>query len=99
MLKFRRLSAVAGVVTFAWVLGAPAAAFAQAALAAPSDAVLSKAWRDLPRLEEMIRPTPQESHWSRIPWMIDMKAAREKAAAAGKPLVVWTMAGEPLGHC
>jgi hypothetical protein len=51
------------------------------------------------QLLTMIKPAPNESLWSDIPWMMDLPAARKKAAAEGKPLVVWTMSGEPLGHC
>ena len=51
------------------------------------------------RLRRLILPGPDESHWARIPWMIDFPEARRKAAAAGKPLVVWRMVGEPLGFC
>jgi hypothetical protein len=48
---------------------------------------------------KLIKPAADESYWSEIPWMMDLAAARRKAAAEGKPLVVWTMSGEPLGHC
>ena len=46
-----------------------------------------------------IKPAVFESAWSDIPWMLDLTAARRKAAAEGKPLFVWTMSGEPLGQC
>lgn len=49
------------------------------------------------RTMELIKPTPAESAWSSIPWMIDMNTARKKAAQEGKPLVIWTNGGEPLG--
>jgi hypothetical protein len=48
---------------------------------------------------EMIKPTWRESSWSQIPWMLDLTAARNKAAAEGKPLFVWSMSGEALGQC
>jgi hypothetical protein len=51
------------------------------------------------QLQNLVRPTPAESVWTTIPWMIDMWAARQKAAAEDKPLVVWSMSGEALGHC
>jgi hypothetical protein len=50
-------------------------------------------------LQELIRPTADESYWSQIPWLINMWDAQQKAAAEGKPIVVWSMAGEPLGTC
>ena len=51
------------------------------------------------RLQKLIKPAPDESYWSEVPWLIDLAEARRRAAAAGKPLVVWSMAAEPLGHC
>jgi len=52
-----------------------------------------------PRLHGLIKPRADEWKWARIPWMGDLAEARKKAAAEGKPLYVWTMAGEPLGQC
>ncbi len=46
-----------------------------------------------------IKPSRDESAWSNIHWMTDLWEARQKAAKEGKPLVVWTMSGEPLGFC
>ena len=51
------------------------------------------------KLVKLIKPTPQESYWSKIPWLRDMNVARKRAAAQGKPLVVWSMSGEALGTC
>jgi hypothetical protein len=54
---------------------------------------------DFARLHAAIKPQAGEWSWARIPWMSDLGAARRRAAAEGKPLYVWTMAGEPLGQC
>jgi hypothetical protein len=51
------------------------------------------------KLHALVKPRPDEWKWARIPWMSDLAEARKKAAAEGKPLYVWTMAGEPLGQC
>ena len=51
------------------------------------------------KLHSLIKPQSGEWAWARIPWMSDLGEARKKAAAEGKPLYVWTMAGEPLGQC
>ena len=70
-----------------------------AALAPPgqaSDAIPPERFQEFLTL---IKPAPEESLWSSIPWMGDLTRARRKAAAEGKPLYVWTMAGEPLGMC
>jgi hypothetical protein len=53
------------------------------------------------KLHKLLSPGPHESHWMTVPWMpsSDIYAARKKAAAEGKPLLLWYMAGEPLGTC
>jgi len=50
-------------------------------------------------LHRLIRPRPGEARWEEVPWMpsSDIWAARRKAAAEGKPILLWYMAGEPLG--
>jgi len=37
-------------------------------------------------IHKQIRPQPGESRWMDIPWLTDLHAARQKAAAEGKPL-------------
>jgi hypothetical protein len=49
------------------------------------------------KLFALIRPTADESKWLQIPWRTDLTAARQEAAAAGKPLLLWEMDGHPLG--
>jgi hypothetical protein len=56
----------------------------------------TESWR---QLHSLVKPQSEEWKWARIPWMGDLAEARKKAAAEGKPLYVWTMAGEPLGQC
>ena len=51
------------------------------------------------RLHREIRPRPGEAVWAEIPWMYDLHKARQKAAAEGKPLCVWRMAGDPTAVC
>jgi hypothetical protein len=48
---------------------------------------------------QLIRPQPGESPWMRIPWMTSLWEARQKAAAMGKPLLIWGAGGHPLGLC
>ena len=52
-------------------------------------------------LHQLIKPGAGEARWAQVPWMpsTDIWAARKKAAAEGKPLFIWYMAGEPLGTC
>jgi hypothetical protein len=51
------------------------------------------------RLHKEIRPRPGESSWAEISWSYDLHKARQKAAAEGKPLCIWRMAGDPTGTC
>jgi hypothetical protein len=52
-------------------------------------------------LHRLIKPQAGEARWEAVPWMLssDIWAARRKAAEEGKPLLLWYMAGEPLGTC
>ncbi len=49
------------------------------------------------KLQALIRPTAAEEKWLQIPWRTDLTSARQEAAAAGKPLLLWEMDGHPLG--
>ena len=53
------------------------------------------------KVHDLIKPDLGEAKWARVPWMrsTNIWAARRKAAAEGKPLFLWYMAGEPLGMC
>jgi hypothetical protein len=55
--------------------------------------------KDFQRLYDSIRPQPGESPWRDIDWMTSIRGAREKAAAEGKPILVFTAAdGSPLAR-
>jgi len=47
------------------------------------------------KLRALIKPLP--GGFDDIPWMTDLWEARKKAAAEGKPLLVWVGDGHPLG--
>ncbi len=52
------------------------------------------------KLQALIKPQPGESLWRHIPWETSLTAARQKAAIAGKPLLIWSGGGSaPLGGC
>ena len=52
------------------------------------------------KLLTLIKPQPGELRFHEIPWLIDVWEARRKAAAEGKPILVWSGAGgSPLGVC
>ena len=47
-------------------------------------------------LMELLTPDA-DAPWRSIAWRIDLLAAQREAAAARKPLFLWTMDGHPLG--
>ena len=54
---------------------------------------------DFTRLRNAIRPQPGESPWREVDWMTSIRGARQKAAAEGKPILVFTAAdGSPLAR-
>jgi hypothetical protein len=52
------------------------------------------------KLRELIRPQEGESNWRRVDWLTSLHEARLKAAAEGKPILLWSGGGAPpLGGC
>jgi hypothetical protein len=49
------------------------------------------------QLQQLIEPQPDEDKWAQIPWMTSLWQARKRAAAEGKPILLWEMDGHPLG--
>ena len=81
----------AGVFLAATLLGgaSPSRAAGGAAPPVPPD--------QFGRLHALIRPAPGESKWAAIPWETCLWTARRKAAAEGKPLLIWAATeGHPL---
>jgi hypothetical protein len=52
---------------------------------------------DMARLTKTIRPMTGEDPFATIPWETNLWEARVKAAAEGKPILLWEMDGHPLG--
>jgi hypothetical protein len=48
------------------------------------------------KLRTVIKPAATEDKWAQIPWQTDLWEARRKAAAEGKPILLWEMDGHPL---
>ena len=44
-----------------------------------------------------VPPKPGEDQFATIPWATSLWEARQKAAAEGKPILLWEMDGHPLG--
>jgi hypothetical protein len=52
------------------------------------------------KLFEMIKPQTGELRFQQIPWLLSVWDARKKAAAEGKPILVWAgSGGAPIGGC
>lgn len=49
------------------------------------------------RLHTLLRPHDGEDRWAEIPWLTSLWEARKRAAAEGKPILLWEMDGHPLG--
>ena len=64
-------------------------------LAAPAAGPIDPA--EFGRLHGLIKPAASEASWARVPWRTNLWEARQKAAAEGKPILLWEMDGHPLG--
>lgn len=52
------------------------------------------------KLHMLIKPQPGELRFHEIPWLLDIWETRKKAAAEGKPILVWAgSGGAPIGGC
>ncbi|MSR32013.1 MAG: hypothetical protein EXR99_10955 [Gemmataceae bacterium] len=49
------------------------------------------------KAQALIKPSPDEEAWAKIPWLTGLWQAREIAAKEGKPILLWEMDGHPLG--
>lgn len=47
----------------------------------------------------VIKPRPDENKWQQIPWVTDVNAGLRQARAERRPLLLWTVMGEPLDEC
>jgi hypothetical protein len=67
------------------------------ALQPPSVAAPPLSPADAAKLRAAIKPRDGEDPFDTIPWETSLWDARVKAAAAGKPIILWEMDGHPLG--
>ena len=88
-MRLREGLVVVGVLS---CVGCPAAA-----LAAEPPPITAA---ELEPLHRLIRPAADESRWREVPWLLNTVEARRKAAAEGKPILVWYGGGSPpIGAC
>jgi hypothetical protein len=50
----------------------------------------------LGKLQALIKPQADEEKFMQVPWMTNLWDARKKAAAVGRPILLWEMDGHPL---
>lgn len=61
------------------------------------DGILPSQFREL---RDLIRPQAGESRWREVEWLTSLQEARVRAAAEGKPILLWSGGGAPpLGGC
>ena len=54
---------------------------------------------DAAALARLIKPQAGESRWAAIPWLTNLKEARERAVREDKPLFLWRAGGgDTLGR-
>ncbi len=46
---------------------------------------------------DSVLPTDDEDRFLSVPWRTNLEAARREAQAAGKPIYLWIMVGNPQG--
>ena len=71
------------------------AALCLAALSAPAAEPIPAG--QFSALRNLVKPGANEDRWASIPWRTSLWQARQDAAKAGKPIVLWEMDGHPLG--
>jgi hypothetical protein len=73
--------------------------FACAAVALAGEQIPAIETDQFQNLHVLIKPQPGESPWRKIAWLTSVTEARRKAAAEGKPMVIFTAAdGSPLSR-
>ena len=53
--------------------------------------------REFAKIHTLIKPARGEDKYTQIPWLTSLWEARQRAAAEGKPILLWEMDGHPLG--
>ena len=54
---------------------------------------------ELGKLAAVVKPTPAELKWQQIPWITDVNEGRRLAKAEKRPLLLFTIVGDPLDEC
>jgi len=54
---------------------------------------------ELTRRTSVIKPRADENKWQQIPWITDVSAGLRQSRAEQRPVLLWTIMGEPLDEC
>jgi len=81
-------------LTTRWVLALGSLPILLAGLARSAEPIAPK---EFAALQALIKPSANEEKWTEIPWLASLWEARQRAAAQGKPILLWEMDGHPLG--
>ena len=74
-----------------------ASAQAPVPAATPAEALTTTTFA---QYQKQIKPQPGESRWMNLPWLLDLHEARQKAAAEGKPIFIYSSGGSTgIGSC
>ena len=92
----RRLLRVAVLVVAAGAQGPARDVLAQAPAEARQP---SPRAAELTRLATVIKPSAEANKWQQIPWLRDVTEGRKLAKEEKRPLLLWTVFGEPLDEC
>ena len=71
----------------------------------PAKPATAQAKKNFPTPEEMaklaavIKPSPEENKWQQIPWITDVNEGLRQAKAEKRPLLLFTIVGDPLDEC
>jgi hypothetical protein len=77
----------------------------QVAAQTPAKEVPGSKKNEAPTLEELtklaaiVKPTPEENKWQQVPWIIDVNEGRRLAKEEKRPILLWTIFGDPLDEC
>src|SRR5262245_37641015 len=102
-MSLAKLKVIAGLLLAAGMLAASGGRFSQSLKVAAQAPAGAK--KDFPPLDELaklaavIKPTPDENKWQQVPWISDINEALRQAKAEKRPVLLWTILGEPLDEC
>jgi hypothetical protein len=59
----------------------------------------SPSLEELAKMAAIVKPKLDEEKWQNIPWITDVKEGQRLAKEEKRPILLWTILGEPLDEC